>query len=147
MHVRLIRIRNCTSDVVTVLFTLEGLEPRLLLAGQDWSSAWPNVPTWGGRDWLEPPPSALWLVLQAWRGREGVAVSTGGLEEGLGTETGMEGHNKRSWKKEWVEQDYKMKNTTKGAWKEAINTAANERKELGWVVSAKQGMQIKEKRE
>lgn len=33
--------------------------------------------------------------------------------------------------REWVEQDYKMKNTTKGAWKEAINTAANERKKLG----------------
>lgn len=30
---------------VKVIITLEGLEARLLLVGQDWSSAWPNVPT------------------------------------------------------------------------------------------------------
>lgn len=33
------------SDAVAVVFTLEGLEALLLLAGQDWSSAWPSEPT------------------------------------------------------------------------------------------------------
>lgn len=107
-----------TFIMVKVIITLEGLEARLLLVGQDWSSAWPNVPTWGGKDWPELPPSVLWLGLQAWRSGEGKWRWAQADWERKRPEMKMERHKKcheikngynKNWEKMRDEQEFVKK--------------------------------------